>query len=365
MFKTIIAAILAACTAGLLMWGGSSIVHQDRVIKNAEPMQARITESQTVTRTSHSNKGRRRTSYSPQIAYQYVVGGRPYNGSAIYPARVTVSGQAQSDALVARFRVGSYVDAHYDRRNPAEAFLIKRYSFEPYFPILLGLALAGATAGAYCVASKNAPVPTARGRFQLQAGRTLAFKSNAWQLFACFFLSVGGMAFFHYFSVADRPYDTSSKVMLVIFAVAAALVLLCTGYYWKLRRSMDDAVVTIESHPVKRGEPLRMNVILPVSGGGRIDSGVFTLACVRQDRTQSGGKTQYSSRDEWTSRQEMLQGQDLTSDRLLTHDLQFLPPLGQPATSTDKSYPRYTWELRLHVKRTGPDYKAKYAIDVV
>ncbi|HRK31519.1 MAG TPA: DUF3592 domain-containing protein [Tepidisphaeraceae bacterium] len=342
--------------------------HQDAAIRNAEPVKATITLSAVDTSSSY-HKGRRHTRHTARISYNYTVGGETRTSKTIYPGGMNVGGESAHD-LVARFPKGSTVDAFFDRRDASAAFLLKRHDFGPYlfilFPMLhlsigLILLLSGGSS------KKLPPIEKGNGQWLLPTGMTTASKFNNAALLAGVWWLVGGFAIFHYFRVAERPYDSFAVWVSVVYLAVGIAPLWTAAHFWSLMHKVSDALVTTDAYPIRRGHPLKVNVKLELAGGGNIETATATLVCRRTIRSNRTGKNQTHTDDAWISEQPFAPAQDLVADRTISGDVVFHVPFEQLPTTLkgDRSYPRYQWELRLLVKRSGPDYKSKFVVQVV
>lgn len=364
MARLIFGTLVTFAGVALLGFGAYLVYEQEQIQTNAQQVDVEITSSEVRT-SNYTSKGRKRTSYRPEISFRYRVSGVWYNGKDVYATGNDPSGSPTSYDIVRQYPAGTMARGFYDKRQPARGFLRKRYSFEPYLlPLIGGVVL---VVGRLVLAGggRRPASLTTGGRWELHSGRSIAYKSNVAITIACSLLVVGLATFGHFYGEGDPTHRTFSIVVLCIYGALTAVAIGAAAYCFRLRLSMSDAIVTVDRHPLTRGQPVTVVVALPLSAGGRIDSAAVTLACIRHSKTQSGGKTQYSTHDEWTQEREFAREQDLVSDRLLTSNIEFAVPVSPPATSTDKSYPRYEWVMRVKVKRTGPDYHATFPVEVV
>jgi len=368
MGKWIFAILFGGVASVFIIAGAGLAWKQHDTVQNAQPVLATITGSEVVAST-YSSKGRRRTRYNAKINYDYTVAGQRHTADDVYPGAMIVSG-ASPHALVGMFPVEKTVEAFYDRRDPKTAFLIKHHDFGPYlfilFPMLhlsigLGVALAGG------LTKNKPPVAKGKGKWELPTGVPIAKKFNNAAVLAGVWWIVGGLAVAHFFSVAEKPYDQFPLWASGIYLAVGIIPLWIALHYFNLQQKFSDAVVTTDGHPALRGHPLKLSVNLPLAGGGRIESAIATLVCRATIKTRAGGKTRTSTSDVWTDEQAFARSQDIMSDRTITGDVQFTLPDDQPPSSpkVKGGYPVHQWEVRLHVKRAGPDYKARFPIEVI
>lgn len=352
--------------------GAALVVGQHRAIRNAEPTTAVIESAEVVTTSSGSGRNRSRSTRAA-IRYRYRHEGTWLQGDEVHPAGM---GMQKASELVKRFRPSSEVPAFYDRRDPNRAFLLKEYSFGPYlfmlFPMLhlsVGLAVAMGMESSL----RRPPRPergpasgSARARFALEPQTSIRRKLAMSGAMAAVWYGVGGAALGHFFSAAAPPYGTLAVVVSAIYGAVGLIPLGITAYYWRLSQRVSDASVSLDRHPLHRGEPASVRVRVPVAGGSSVEAATVTLKCVRTEMTRRGSKRTISRSTMWEAEQPFARPQDITGDRTLAGDVSFTPPADQPPSSPagTRSYPRYNWHLTVHLKQPGPDYKSTFVIDV-
>lgn len=368
MGKWIFGILFGGVALVFIIAGAVMVYNQHALIANSQPMQATITASEVHTST-YTSKGRRRTRYTAAIAYDYTVSGKPYSSSNVYPGAFGSANGDTAHALVAKYPKGTIAQAYYDRRDPASSFLVKRHDFSPYLFILFPMIhlSIGVIVMVSSSSSKNQP-PVARGagKWQLPAGMPIHQKFNKCALLAGLWFLIGGLAIGHFFFYAERPYDGLPIWASIIYGAVGVIPLWMMLHFFNLSQKFSDATVTTDMHPAIRGGLLKVEVNLPVAGGGSIESATVTLVCKATVKTTSGGKTHINTSDIWKQEQPFTKAQDLMSDRILTGEVQYFVPTEQPSSSAKdfRGYPRHAWELLLHVKRSGPDYKARFPLEV-
>jgi hypothetical protein len=111
---------------------------QDRDIRSAMPVTAIIISSRVV--ESRDRHGA--TTYAPAVVFRYQLAGRDYTSERVmlHAARGQPEG-VSAHQFVATHSPGAAVEAYYLPRDPARAFLIKRYDDGPYFLFYVSLAV--------------------------------------------------------------------------------------------------------------------------------------------------------------------------------------------------------------------------------
>lgn len=83
-----------------------------------EPVEARVLESEL--RVSSGEK----TSYIPEIEYEYTVAGTTYTSDSVYPGPdFDIQNRNTAESLVDTYSESEIVEAYYDPENPTDAFL--------------------------------------------------------------------------------------------------------------------------------------------------------------------------------------------------------------------------------------------------
>jgi hypothetical protein len=352
---------------------------QHQFIASSQAVPATITKSYVQTQ-DHRSGGKRRTRYVPVINYTYVVSGQRYNGDRIYPGDMSSTGSGDAHDVVSKFPVAPEAGiefggtpnatAYYDRDQPSRAFLVRQHGFGPYafilFPMIhmsIGVLVA--------VGLKNSkrpdPVMKAPGRWELPSGMPIGQKLSKAAGMTALWMGVGAAVAGHYFSVAEKPYETGALWMFGIYFAIGLIPLWVTVHYFRLKSRVGDATVTVDSWPIRRGQLTAVNVQIDLAGGGRVDSGTVKLICKETTRTTSGGKTQTNTRDCWSDEQPFTKPQDLMSDRTIKGEARFVPAIHEPASSEkgQRHYPKIEWEILVAIKRPGPDYRARFVVEVV
>lgn len=365
MGKWIFGGLFIGVAAIFIGIGAYLAVSQDAVIRNARSTSA-VIESSDVKVTSYRKDGRTRTRRSAEIKYRYRVDGQWKQGEHTHPG-MTTSGSA--DDLVARFPAGKEVTAWYDKRDPAHAFLVKEHDFGPYlfvlFPMLhlsIGVLVAGALEGKL----PQAP-PQRGGRYELVPETPLGRKLRYAYLMTALWWGVGLVACGHYYVVAERPVPTFAQVASGIYFAVGLLPLGFAWHYWRLSaRLTAEPSVTVDRHPLVRGQPVTVRVTAPLAGGGSVEEATVTLQCRQTVVSRSGGKSSTSTSTKWEQAKEFARAQDVMSDRTLGGEVTFVPPPEEPAGTPagERGYPRYKWRLVVKIRQPGPDYTSGFTVDV-
>jgi hypothetical protein len=136
---------------------------------------------------------------------------------------------------------------------------------------------------------------------------------------------------------------------------------------WSVARHVSDARLRIRPAPMRRGEPLALEVGIDAYSPLRVTHMAARIVCVEHYKERRGNKTYYGTR---THAEKMTQlcgaaavaaGSELTGQGEITVE-SHLPPTTDLAV---KQYPYYTWEIRLKAALEGMvDYAAVFPLEV-
>lgn len=322
---------------------------------------SRITGFTSVRATIVSVELRRAGSktYKPIVRYKYEVEGQVFSCDKVFPLPDD-GAKSWARGVIAQFPVGDEVDGWYDPERPREAFLIRRYSFFPYGMLLIGM---------FCCAigppivlqlhrdQKGPPEPDRLpdGWYQLRAPGTLTGATRQFGYVAAAWFTVGGAVVFHFFRVAEAPYDRMSIVGSIVWALAgAALIGLAVYPYW-LGRRMGDAVFLIDQARARTGHDLHVRVEQLIHRASTVRMVSVELRCTRSERQWISlipveyGKTAHSYRHT------ALEDYDAHAGETIAADFEIIvPPDAPPSTPpTSRSKDRYAWKLHLSTRLYG------------
>lgn len=129
--KTTLLVVFGVIGLVMLVYGAYEIFKERRLMANAQPVQATITESNiSISRdlTDDGSSGVATFSYAPVVKFRYEFGGDAYEGTMLRPtARVYNSQAAAADELT-RFPAGAGVQAFVNPAYPEKAHLLREAS---------------------------------------------------------------------------------------------------------------------------------------------------------------------------------------------------------------------------------------------
>jgi hypothetical protein len=355
----------------------SSVLWQHQANRTFVAVPAQIVNTEV--REHRGNKGGR--TYSPEATYTYDFQGGHYRSTRVLAVSVSTSSRSWAQGVLGRIartapggpEGGGFASTAYvNPRNPTEAVLVRDYSFFPY-AFGMGTLLAAAV-GAGMVAGV---VRTSRTKMA-----AVALDDSGWQLLlpqiqlhnqlrnAVFWLIGGGIVIVlmpaHWLLVAGQtglPASISSGIALA-FIVALAIV---AFRRWSVARHVSDARLRVKPAPVPRGAPFAMEVGIDAYAPLHVTQMNARVLCIEHYKESRGTKTHYGTRTRG-EKSVMLcgpgvtpAGQEIAGTAELTLE-QNLPPT---TDITIKSYPYYTWEIRLKLALEGMvDYAATFPLEV-
>ena len=346
--------------------GGSIAWNQHRKIATYRPVEAVV-----LSKTVESHRGNKSTTYTPIVEYRYTVDGQSYTARRVLPVNLS-SGYGWATSVIAPFSVGQTTRAYHDPNNPAEAFLLRQYSFFPYifilFPMVFVALLMGAViGGGASLRAPPEPIVQPDGWFELQPTSLVAQRQRAVRSLAAAWFAVGAVAAGHYFVAAAPKYGTEAVVATSIYVVLGGVPLGLAVYYARLRRSVDDARLTVNTPQFRRGVEFKARADQMIHQDLHIQELSLGLACDEVTQTRSGGKTTISTRTCYTDRLPVIPEAHERAGNNLTAVATLRIPPDQPLSSpaNEKGYPRYCWRIEVATRiANGPDYRAKFPIRV-
>jgi hypothetical protein len=198
--------------------GGWMAHVQHRSLRNYKPTDASILSVGIKTGTDSDG----RTTYAPQVRYQYAIDGQQHESDNVLPINVNF-GRSWAEEIAYRFEPGQSVMAYYNPAKPGEAFLVHEASFFPYLFILVPMIFT-------CVGLMlmfNDATPGTR-KFTLRGPPVVS----------TFVWNVAGVAVaVHYFSVADHV-DLTAAVAFMLYGLVGAILIYTTV---QMKRDRADA----------------------------------------------------------------------------------------------------------------------------
>ncbi|MBI5684785.1 MAG: DUF3592 domain-containing protein [Verrucomicrobia bacterium] len=346
--------------------GIGGVWHQHRKITSFLPVRATVISAEVQSHTS--SKGS--TSCSPEVRYSYEVSGRTFSGDKALPLGIS-GDRGWVEEIVKRCRPGKTREAYFNPADPADSFLIKHYSFFPYFFVLFPLIFLAVAAGVgFGMRSRTIPPPAAQsdGWFEVKPAFSVAARGQLWLTVAGVWLGVCGLVCGHYFVVATSPYEMFAIIGSLVYGVIGCVPLGMAIYFILLGRRVTDARVFVNTPRFLLGGNVTVLVQQPVLADLEVKEMKVSLVCRETYKTQSGGKSSIGTRDCFREDAVVMQNQRARPRETLsaTHELQ-IPPGHLPTTwPGEKGYPRYDWliEVKADIPHS-PDYQGKFPIIVV
>lgn len=344
--------------------GGSQALEQDRKIRTFQPVQAVVLSTDIVEHVSRNKNGSKSYSYEPVVSYQYEVQGLRHQSRTVLPIKEN-SSHAWASGIVAKFPVGSKVQAYADPSNPGDAFLIRVHSYTPYlfvqFPLVFAL-VGFAVMGDAGTAKARSPQALPEGGFQLMPSQRILWRVLKWALASAVFVGIVLGSNGHYFLNEASP----SQGAYITAAIALAGCMIPVGlfvYALMLWQAVQEPLVMTDTDLFVLGEAVTLLVEMPAKQDFAVEMVTARLSCTEETRERQGGKWRDVRRDIWSSEHTLLQGQNVRAGESVSGMQSFAIPKDEPATKTSGPHPRYHWQFDIQVRIAGkPDYHGQFPI---
>ena len=349
----------------------TSILWQHQANTQFTPVSAQLLDKHIA--SHRGSKGG--TTYSPEASYRYAAGGRTWESSRVLAIRVSTSSRSWAEGVLGRILPApegtGMVTAFIDPQNPAEAILVRDYSFFPY-----GFGMGTLFAAAVGLGMLGGVIGTARTKMA-----AVALDDSGWQLLlpqaqlrkqyrnALLWLIGGTLAILpmpaHWIVIAGQGGLAALIGGVIALAVIAGLAVLLFRR-WSVSHHLSDARLRIRPAPMCRGEPLALDVSLDAYAPLRIAAMTARILCLEHYKEQRDNKCVYGTRTHaektvpLSGPAAIPAGGEVTAQGEINFD-RSLPPT---TDITIKNYPYYTWEIRLSLVLEGMvDYAAVFPLE--
>lgn len=243
--------------AGYGVW---TIRQQHHMITSARPIRAKVVEHET-----EDLKGGGFVAKVPLVKYEYTVDQKPYTSHTVTPAEMMLP-NTWAESVFEQFPIGAEVEARYDPNDPGRAFLVAKYSFKPYIPLLASLVIAALGLGVVGEQLMNretpAMAPTKSGAIALGARQHHLTHARVLGIVGLVGLICGGPAILHHLSVSTSPHERMGFLLEGAYGIAVATALIRSAMQFRQGSGFGTPVVTIDRSPTI-GRPLQLNLSIP------------------------------------------------------------------------------------------------------
>ena len=260
----VIGLAISAVSVGGAGYGVWTIWNQHRVISSARPAKAKV--------LGHREKDLKASglvSKVPLVKYEYTVNQRLYTSETVTPGEMMLP-PTWAESVFTRFPIGMQTDARYDPQDPSQAFLIPKYSVQPYLPLLLSLVLGAMGLGIACeqLMSRDAPaaMPTSGG-IALGAKQHHLARARVLGSVGVVGLICGGPAIMHHLMVSTAPHERLGFLLEGAYAIAVLSVLTQSAMGFRRGFGFGAPVVTIDRLPTI-GERHQIHISVPTRFDG-------------------------------------------------------------------------------------------------
>ena len=334
---------------------------QHRIVTTYIPVDATVISARVY--EYRGSKGYR--SYWPEVEYKYEVGHNTYTSQRYAP--VHISGSVDwANGVVARFTVGGSCQAYYDPENPSQAVLIRKYSIEPYFYLLLGgFCLCGGSFMAllaWQIREKD-PIPVEGGWFEIKPEQSAHDRLLLAKVTTAIWYGVGFVMCAHLFWAVPLPYSSHTRNIILGYAAPGLVPLGFLVRYYLLCRAQGDARVVINVFPILLGHEFEVGVTQRIHRSLQFRELQISVSCKRTTRAGRSRDVDIIHEREHT----LFRNHPLPAGQPLEFSQSFTIPGDHPPSTPVGvlQNPRIDWELTLIAAvKSAPDYRATFPLVV-
>lgn len=336
-------------------------------MKHFQPVDAVIVS----TEIKKHNSGKR-TTYSPEITYSYEKDGKIFTASGVYPISESRSSYSWVRKTVSMFPQGQKTTAYIHPQNPGKGFLIRQWSFFPYFFITFPLIFIGLGLCALFMSSSTKPrVPRSisGGQWFLLEPHTSVFRKTVGFLVAGGLTGgIGCLACTHYFVSVGNAYETIAIVATAGVVLLASIFVGSGVYYLLLNRTVNEAQVFIAADKVKVGSSFKATIRQKIKSMVFLEEALVGLKCVKTAKEQDQGKTRYYTETVFQELKPAVTNRQLRVGEKFEYTVDISVPANLPPSSHagSKDYPQYCWYVSLKNRiANSPDYSNDFHLIVI
>jgi Protein of unknown function (DUF3592) len=262
--------------AGYGVW---AIWNQHHVITSARPVMAKVIDHQT-----KDLKASGFVAKVPLVKYEYTVNQKPYICETVTPADLMLP-DSWAESVFKQFPIGAQIEAKYEPKDPGKAFLVAKYSVEPYLPLLVSLVIAALGLGVVGEQLMNHETPaiarTRSGAITLSAKQHHLTRARVLGIVGIIGLVSGAPAILHHWMVSTSPHERMGFLVEGAYGIAVLTVLARSAMQFRQRYGFGTPVATIDRSPTI-DQTLQLNISVPTRFNGTVDLNAC-LKCEAKD----------------------------------------------------------------------------------
>lgn len=325
-FKWLYILILTFCLAMGLYYSYNQYIY----ISTSFPVPAKVISSDVESYIVHTKNGSR-TAYVPKIKYRYIINKKHYTSDryTLYNDEWTQYDSSWAQKIVNEYPKEKKITVYYPKDNPSEAFIIRRYSFFPYFFVMFSLFIFFlGSAGIFNFPKHIPPRAVEDGRFyELASISSLSNTKKFWHRIKSWILLIGLLALAHYYIVAEPPYSKLALFMLGLYGFFLFIVYYCRYYYSMKERQISDAKVYVSSPVAYLGQPLTVKILQDIAGGYRLGELKVGVVCKEIERQRTRGRSLTSERAIYEDWKSVLRNLETAMGKTLKGEAAFVLPV--------------------------------------
>lgn len=260
-------------------YGVWTIWRQHHLITSARPVMATV--------LGHETKDLKASGFVakvPLVKYEYTVDQKRYTSDTVTPTQLMLP-NTWADSVFRQFPIGAQAPAQYDPNDPGKAFLVAKYAFEPYLPLLASLVIAALGLGVVCEQLTHQDSPrmasTNSGAFALGARQHPLSRARVLGIVGIIGLVCGAPAIVHHLSVSTPPHERMAFLMEGAYGIAVLTALARSALQFRQAGGFGTPVATIDRSPTL-GLRHQLDLLIPTRFTGTA-SLMVRLKCEAKD----------------------------------------------------------------------------------
>jgi hypothetical protein len=353
MFRWVIAIGVLTIVVGIggVGYGVWSIWNQHHMIASARAVAATVVGHET-----KDLKAGGLVSKVPLVKYEYTVNEKPYTCDTVTPDEFMMP-DTWAESVFEQFPVGAETEAKYAPIDPSKAFLIAKYSFKPYLPLLVSLVIAAMGLGVVCeqLANHDAPTttPTDSGAISVRAKQHHLTRARVLGIVGIIGLVFGAPAILHHLTVSTSPHERLGFLFEGAYGVAVLTVLALSAIQFRRGYGFGSPVVTVDRSPTI-GQSLQLNISVPTRyvGTAHLDA---CLKCEAKDTRLFNISDENPDTVLWEQNFLLAKTEPVTKGGEIKGTIELIIPENVPPTTPVESRERIhiVWSLILTAKGSG------------
>ncbi len=331
---------------------------QYRKIRDYQPIPAKIVSAEVT--ISKNSKGR--IHYHPTLKYEYAIGDEMYQCDRVAPLNES-SSQDWASEIVRRFPAGKDCTAYVNPTRHGEAFLIRSYSFEPYFEMLMMVWVVTSISFLMLMlplAEAGIPKPLGRSSFQITPQLGSVRKLNTARLCTGIWYVGGLVPVAHYLLQVPAPHPPAALKCFAVFGLMGLIPAGIWFHQWRRNQYLNEARLNVDRVPIISGREFAFAVSQCARRTIQVEQTRLILRCLGSIGSNRS-EVLYEAVVAESRNRVLHDGEDVELSGVITI------PADQPATGRDVSgkFRRIDWVMRWETRLLqGGNYVSVFPLEV-